>query len=120
MKKKAEKDRYVLMVKYWIDGKESEALEGSMAANSLRSARAEFRERLRDVLYPATLSRNDMKEIVEAGYVVASGPITPFANRFAMTLIDKQKAPHDPPMYAFTFRGEWSFSRFDPHPNGAK
>ena len=35
MKKKAEKDRYVLMVKYWIEGKESEALEGTMAANSL-------------------------------------------------------------------------------------
>ena len=120
MKKKAGKDRYVLMVKYWIEGKESEALEGTMAANSLRSARAEFRERLRDVLYPATLSRNDMKEIVEAGYVVASGPITPFANRFAMILIDKQEAPHDPPMYAFTFRGQWSFSRFDPHPDGAK
>ena len=120
MKKKAEKDRYVLMVKYWIDGKESEALEGSMAANSLRSARAEFRERLRNVLHPAMLSRNDMKEIVEAGYVVASGPITPFANRFAMVLIDKQKAPYDPPMYAFMFSGEWRFKRFDPHTNDTK
>ena len=114
MKKSVEQKRFSLTIKYWQDGAEEPSFEGTMTTDALRSARAEFRSRLQDVLAPAKLAREDMKSIVEAGYVVAAGPVAPDADRFAMVLVDSAKPPANPPMYAFEFTGKgWSMKRFD-------
>ncbi len=42
MKKSKDKDRYVLRLKFWTEGEESNALEGTMTTDSLRKARNEF------------------------------------------------------------------------------
>ena len=115
MKKSVEQKRFALMIKYWKDGVEKPSFEGTMTTDALRSARAEFRSRLQDVLASVKLGREDMKAIVEAGHVVAAGPVAPDADRFAMILVDSAKPPVNPPMYAFEFTGNgWSMKRFDP------
>ena len=115
MKKSVEQKRFALMIKYWKDGVEKPSFEGTMTTDALRSARAEFRSGLQDVLASVKLGREDMKAIVEAGYVVAAGPVAPDADRFAMILVDSAKPPVNPPMYAFEFTGNgWSMKRFDP------
>lgn len=115
MPKNVKNERYALMIKYWKDGNEKAALEGTMTTDSLRSARAEFRSKLKDLLAPAEISAADMKPIVEAGYVVAAGPVLDNADRFAMLLTDRENPASNPPMYAFQFTGKgWSMQCFEP------
>ena len=45
MKESRKKDRYVLKLKFWIEGEEANALEGTMTTDSLRKARNEFRSK---------------------------------------------------------------------------
>ena len=114
MKKTKDKDRYVLRLKFWTEGEESNALEGTMTTDSLRKARNEFRSKLKCVIC-AKIERELLKEIVEAGYVVAAGSFFNGSNRFAMSLADTAKPYRDPPMFAFTATEDgWTLQRFNP------
>ena len=114
MKKSKDKDRYVLRLKFWTEGEESNALEGTMTTDSLRKARNEFRSKLKCVLR-VEIGRELLKEIVEAGYVVAAGYFFNGSNRFAISLVDTAKPYRDPPMFAFTATEDgWTLRRFDP------
>ena len=114
MKESRKKDRYVLKLKFWIEGEEANALEGTMTTDSLRKARNEFRSKLICVIC-AKIERELLKEIVEAGYVVAAGSFFNGSNRFAMSLVDTAKPYRDPPMFAFTATEDgWTLQRFDP------
>lgn len=118
MKESRKKDRYVLKLKFWIEGEEANALEGTMTTDSLRKARNEFRSKLKCVIC-AKIERELLKEIVEAGYVVAAGSFFNGSNRFAMSLVDTAKPYRDPTMFAFTAtESGWTLQRFDP-PNAA-
>ena len=114
MKKSKDKDRYVLRLKFWTDGDESNALEGTMTTDSLRKARNEFRAKLKCVIH-AEFERDILKEIVAAGYVVAAGSFFNGSNRFAMSLVDTAKPFRNPPMFAFTATEDgWTLQRFNP------
>ena len=114
MKKSKDRDRYALMLKFWTEGEESNALEGTMTTDSLRKARNEFRAKLKCVLR-VEIGRELLREIVEAGYVVAAGSFCNGSNRFAMSLVDTAKPYRDPPMFAFTATADgWTLQRFNP------
>ena len=95
--------RYRLMFKYWKEGKEESPLtESTVTTDYLRTARAEFRNQLRMLVYPVEIDAASMKRIVEAGYVVASGSFfMGDADRFAMILTDTLNPVEPPAMYAF-------------------
>ena len=108
--------RYRLMFKFWKDGEEEPSTESTFTTDILRTARAEFRRQLRMLVYPAEIDAATMKQIVEAGYVVASGSfVMSDADRFAMFLVDTLKPVEHPPMYAFEQRRDgWHMHRFTP------
>ena len=108
--------RYRLMFKFWKDGEEKPSTESTFTTDFLRTARAEFRRRLRMLVYPAEIDASTMKQIVEAGYVAASGSFAMGdADRFAMFLVDTLKPAEHPPMYAFEQRNDgWHMHRFTP------
>ena len=108
-------ERFVLRIKYWREGEKNSELDSTMSTNSLRAARNEFRRRLTDAL-GITLDRDDMKQIVEAGYVVVAGAERKYGyTRLAMCLSDLENFVKDPPMFAFSFAGDcWRMRRFDP------
>lgn len=114
MKKSKDKNRYVLRLKFWTEGEEANAIEGTMTTDSLRKARNEFRAKFKCVI-GAEIGRELLKEIVEAGYVVAAGSFFNGSNRYAMSLVDTAKPYRDSPMYAFTATKDgWTLQRFDP------
>lgn len=114
MKKAKHKDHYVLRLKFWTEGEEANAIEGTMTTDSLRKARNEFRAKLKCVIR-AEIEREVLKEIVEAGYVVAAGSFFNGSNRFAMLLTDTSKPFSNPPMFAFTATEDcWTLQRFYP------
>ena len=118
MKKTRDRDRYVLKLRFWTEGEESNALEGTMTTDSLRKARNEFRSKLKCVLR-VEIGRELLREIVEAGYVVAAGSFFNGSTRFAISLVDTANPYRDPPMFAFTATADgWTLQRFDP-PNAA-
>ena len=100
--KETAKKRCTLLLKFWKEGAEKDALEGTMTTDSLRAARTEFRSKMRSLLPYDALSRELQKEIVECGYVVAAGHFVNDTDRFAMLLIDSERMVENPPMYAFT------------------
>jgi len=108
--------RYRLMFKFWKDGEGEPSTESTFTTDFLRTARAEFRRQLRMLVYPAEIDAATMKQIVEAGYVVASGSfVMGDADRFAMLLVDTLKPVEHPPMYAFEQRRDgWRMHRFSP------
>ena len=102
MKKSKGKDRYVLKLKFWTEGEEANAIEGTMTTDSLRKARNEFRAKLKCVIH-ADIGRELQKEIFNG------------SNRFAMSLVDTAKPFRNPPMFAFTATEDgWTLQRFDP------
>ncbi len=114
MKKTRDRDRYVLKLRFWTEGEESNAIEGTMTTDSLRKARNEFRAKLKCVIR-AEIEREVLKEIVEAGYVVAAGSFFNGSNRFAMLLTGTSKPFSNPPMFAFTATEDcWTLQRFYP------
>ena len=48
--KETAKKRCTLLLKFWKEGAEKDALEGTMTTDSLRAARAEFRSKMRSLL----------------------------------------------------------------------
>lgn len=108
--------RYRLMFKFWKDGEEEPLTESMVTTDFLRTARTEFRRQLRMLVYPAEIDAATMKQVVEAGYVVASGSFAMGdADRFAMLLMDTHKPVEHPPMYAFEQRRDgWHMRRFTP------
>ena len=108
--------RYRLMFKFWKDGEEEPSTESTFTTDFLRTARTEFRRQLRMLVYPAEIDAATMKQVVEAGYVVASGSFAMGdADRFAMLLMDTHKPVEHPPMYAFEQRRDgWHMRRFTP------
>ena len=115
MKKvKTSKDRYVLRFSYWKDGAEVPIMDTTMTTGSLRNARSEFRFQLSNAL-GIQIVRQDMKKIVDAGYVVAAGPVMHDADRFAMLLTDSAHPVANPVMYSFEWQNEtWTLRRFTP------
>lgn len=108
------KDRYVLRIRYWKEGAETPIMNSTMTTGSLRNARSEFRSQLTNVL-GIRIDRNDMKMIVEAGYVVVAGPVMHDADRFAMLLTDGEHPVENPVMYAFEWQNAiWTLRRFAP------
>ena len=63
--KETAKKRCTLLLKFWKEGAEKDALEGTMTTDSLRAARTEFRSKMRSLLPYDALSRELQKEIVE-------------------------------------------------------
>ena len=118
---KTKPTRFVLTFKFWKDGEETPSNECTMTTDSLRTARAEFRRQLRMLVHPAVIDAANMKRIVEAGYVVASGSFPfDYADRFAMVLKDALNPVEHPPMYAFEQEEDgWSMSRFTYKAKGA-
>lgn len=113
--KKNNQTRCAILLKFWNEGAEEQALEGVFKTDSLRAARAEFRKRLKGLLPCGKLRPEETKAIVESGYVVASGMFINGTNRFAMLLRDRKNPVENPPMYAFTiFENGFHLQRFDP------
>ena len=109
------KYRYALLIKLWKEGEETSASDSEMTTDSLRVARDEFRRRIRDFLSPCEISAEELRPIVADGYVVAAGPITPFADHLALMLVDNENPRRYPPMNAFTFTGDgWRSERYVP------
>ena len=113
--KKTKQSRCTLLLKFWNEGAEEQALKGVFKTDSLRAARSEFRKKLKQLLYGDKLRPEETKAIVESGYVVASGMFINGTNRFAMLLRDRKNPVENPPMYAFTiFENGFHLQRFDP------
>jgi hypothetical protein len=109
------KARYEVRLKFWKDGEEKSALEGTFSTNSLRAARAEFRKKLSCLLPYDELSQAVQDDIIAAGHVVANGTFVRDTNRMAMLFIDWENANPRPPMYGFgQLPHGFSIQRFDP------